>query len=291
MAAVAPTWTEMAEEFVAVHGLGARGKHAALSRMFNPTTDMPTLHSSKLVCAYRPRGILSGFLVIHPQLQHAVYLPPPSAVAGKPQSPMRFWMRLAPSVLEHGMVASAYLYNKQVVVEDLVYMDGVSVWHTRPFPDRWARLRRWLEQEVRQDVRLQGGISLSCTSYMSPGALVEPPEDKVVEFVPCDAVGGGRQRRILWIPERGAGTGAGAGAGAVVTAGDATHMVKREAVMGPDVYSVHDGDKKLGIALVRTLTVSRALRLAFAAAGSDCETLRVQTKYNKQFDKWEIMGV
>ena len=275
------SWTETAEEFVGKHGFGARGKHISLSRILNPS-DLAQLQTSQFVCAYRPRGILSGFLVIHPQLQYAVYLPP----AASKLQPQRFHMRVDARHMEHGVIASAYLYNKQLVVEDLVAIDGTTVWFSRGFSDRWTRLKQFFESEVRQDVLLQGGITITCTPYMSLGAVAEPPDDKVVEFVPCG--GGGGQKRVIWIPDRAhtkaepaIGGGAGGGGGKVITA-------KREAGMGPDVYSLYDGETKLGAALVRTLAASRALRLAFAG-GAD--SLRVSAQFVKQFDKWEVLDV
>ena len=274
------SWTEKAEEFVGKHGFGARGKHISLSRILNPS-DLTQLQTSQFVCAYRPRGILSGFLVIHPQLQCAVYLPP---VASKLQ-PQRFHIRVDSRHMEYGVIASAYLYNKQLVVEDLVAIDGEIVWMSRGFNERWARLKTFLETELRQDVFLQGGTVITSTTYMPLGSLVEPTDDKVVEFVPC---GGGGQKRAIWIPDRTAIHTATATVGDDSSRGK-IHTAKREAGMGPDVYSIYDGETKLSTALVRTLTASRALRLAFASRG--CDNIRVSTQFNKQFEKWEVLDV
>jgi hypothetical protein len=69
--------------------------------MFNPS-DITQLQTSQFVCSYRPRGILSGFLVIHPELQYAVYLPP----ATSKLQPQRIHVRVNPRILEHGLIAS-----------------------------------------------------------------------------------------------------------------------------------------------------------------------------------------
>lgn len=274
------SWTETAEEFVGKHGFGARGKHISLSRILNPS-DLAQLQTSQFVCAYRPRGILSGFLVIHPQLQYAVYLPP----AASKLQPQRFHVRIDARHMEHGVIASAYLYNKQIVIEDLVAIDGEVVWFSRGFGERWRRLKQFLESELRQDVFLQGGTGIACTSYMSLGSVAEPPDDKVVEFVPCGGVGG--QKRIIWIPDR---AGVKTETGKVGSSSSGKVLIaKRDAGMGPDVYSLYDGDTKLGTALVRTLAASRALRLAFAVAGVD--SVRVSAQFVKQFDKWEVLDV
>lgn len=282
------SWVEKAEEFIGKHGFGSRGKHISISRVLNPS-DLSQLQTSQHVCAYRPRGILSGFLVIHPELQYVVYLPP----AASKLQPQRFYVRINPRILEHGMIASAYLYNKQFVIEDLVAIDGEVVW-SRTFSERWKRLKQFLEREFRHDPFLQGGYTFTSTSYMPLGSLVEPSDDKVVEFIAC---GAGGQKRMIWIPVRCASSH-GHGAAATPTSGTTgssvvgknAHVAKREAGMGPDVYTVYDGETKLGIALVRTLVASKALRLAFAN-NSGVETVRVNTQFNKQFDKWEILDV
>jgi hypothetical protein len=272
------SWVDKTEEFIGKHGFGSRGKHISISRVLNPT-DLSQLPSQQHVCAYRPRGILSGFLVIHPELQYVVYLPP----AASKLQPQRFYTRINPSILEHGMIASAYLYNKQFVIEDLLAIDGHILW-SRAFSERWKRLKQFLENELRHDPFLQGGYSLTSTSYIPLGSLAEPSDDKVVEFIAC-APGG--QKRMIWIPVRGGASPPAtlAGNSSVKNA----HVAKREAGMGPDVYTVYDGETKLGIALVRTLVASRGLRLAFAASGQ--ETICVNTQFNKQFDKWEILDV
>ena len=279
------SWVEKAEEFIGKHGFGSRGKHISISRVLNPS-DLSQIQTTQHVCAYRPRGILSGFLVIHPELQYVVYLPP----AASKLQPQRFYTRINPRILEHGTIASAYLYNKQFVIEDLLAIDGEVLW-SRTFSERWKRLKQFLEKELRHDAFLQGGYTLTSTSYMSVGSLVEPSDDKVVEFVAC---GSGGQKRMIWIPIRG-GTGAAVSNVPVATSGSGsgsgknTHVAKREAGMGPDVYTVYDGETKLGIALVRTLVASRGLRLAFMNGGVD--TVRVNTQFNKQFDKWEVLDV
>ena len=278
------SWIEEAEEFKCL-SVGTRGKYVNLSRMID-VSDVSKLQTSAFVSAYRPRGILSGFLVIHPQLQYAVFMPSPSQTK---QHPVRFHIRITPSILEHGLVALAYLYNKQLVVEDLISAGGCAVFQTLPFVERWKRLKEILERDFRNDVFLQDGITITTTTYFPLSELVEPPPEKVVEFVACNETGP-THKRLLWIPSRDSTT-TNPLAAAVGTQGGSTYNAKREAAMGPDVYSLYDGDKKLGIALVRTLVASKALRLAFVTASGADATVRVNTVWNKQFDKWEILDV
>jgi hypothetical protein len=279
---MASSWIETAEDYVSF-AFGSRGKYIHLSRMID-STDIPKLQTSACVGTYRPRGILSGFLVIHPQLQYAVFLPSASQTK---QQPVRLHVRIAPSVLENGgLIALAYLYNKQLVVEDLIAVGKQTVWQKLPFVERWKRLQQFLETEFMNDSYLQDKYTITSQTYVPLAELAEPSEGKVVEFVVCDETGPAH-RRLLWIPPREDGGGAGGGGSA--TCGGTTYLAKRESSMGPDVYSLYDGDKKLGIALIRTLVASKALRLAFNAGSAD--TVRVVTAWNKQFDKWEILGV
>jgi hypothetical protein len=266
------SWVESAEQFCGSYGFGSRGKHIGIGRMLNPS-DIPQLQTSQsMVCTYRPRGILSGFLVIPPELHYAIYLPP---TASK-QQPQRFRIRLTKQHHTHGMILSAYLYNKQVLIEDIIAIDGHAIWYTKPFQQRWERLRQLFTSEWRQDIYLQT-IEFQCITLLPLSGLSEPSDDKIIEFIPS----GGGQKRLLWIPTRST-TSSG-------HSGDTKHhTAKRDASMGPDVYILYDGETKLGSALIRTLSASRALRLAFM---SGVEGVRVQTKFNKQFDKWEVLDV
>jgi hypothetical protein len=276
------SWIEKAEEFCSNHGFGSRGKYTHLGRMFN-SSDLTQLQTSQYVCAYRPRGILSGFLVIHPELQYAVFLPSASSKL----QPQRIHLRIDPHLVEHGVILSAYLYNKQYVIEDLIYIDGAVVWQTRDFNERWKRMKQLLEHELCNDIHFQGGINITCATYMSLAALVEPTDDKIVEFIPFTC----GQKRLVWIPERDTirmSHASETSSSKTSIRSLPVHVVKRDASMGPDVYTLYEGDKKLGIALVRTLAASRAVRLGLA---NGAESLRVYTQFNKQFDKWEIIDV
>ena len=62
-------------------------------------------------------------------------------------------------------------------------------------------------------------------------------------------------------------------------------VAKREAILGPDVFSVWRGGEKVGLALVRTLAISKALRLVKQ------DEIRIRATWNKQFDKWEILDL
>jgi hypothetical protein len=117
-----------------------------------------------------------------------------------------------------------------------------------------------------------------------------------LEFVP-DAAG---QKRLIWI-QRTEPKAASAPStpltnlreleekpvGSPVTTVSDQFAVKKEAGMGPDVYAVFRGSERLGLALVRTLAVSRALRLA----GIGETPFPVRVEFNKTFEKYEVLGL
>jgi hypothetical protein len=104
-------------------------------------------------------------------------------------------------------------------------------------------------------------------------SLQEPGEYQLLEFIPNAA----NTKRILWMPNKSVTVPTPVKASA--------YCAKKEPGMGPDVYSIWNGEERLGIALVRTLEISRALRLA------NKEQINVQAEWNKQFDKWEIKNI
>jgi hypothetical protein len=330
-------WVAAAEEYMGAFGWGARGKHLGVSRMFGEG-DKASLSRNKWYASVRPRGVLSGFLVLLPNSgATAVYLPP---IAAKIQ-PQRLRLRVSPAVAESGAVFSAYLMRgatseqpRRLVLEDTLVWNGEPVWSTTPFRDRWNRITRsFVTEHFTADTRLQG-FTFELAHYVPLAHVKEPDERSVLEFVPDVE----NQKRLIWMAPRAAdhaapekekaprntvrtsetpvlqtkvlesvaaivaaagsgGTPAGIAAaspppqkpGASATAAaTATFIVKKEAGMGPDVYAVYRGDERLGLALVRTLAVSKALRLA---AGREGSTAHVRAEFNKAFDKYEILGL
>lgn len=270
-------WIEKAQEFYEKHagGVGSRG------RILN-NSDLALLQTSQFVCAYRPRGILSGFLMIHPDIPFAVYLYPPSSKL----KAQRIRLRMNPCIHEKGMILSAYIcntpykQNKKLVIEDLIYANGTNVWNSQGFIQRWKLLKTYMEH-LCDDPYFQD-FTISFTSYMSikTASLAEPSNDSILEFVPCEPRGG--LKRLIWVPTRSTAADA-------VTATENIYHAKRDISLNPDVYILYDtAGTKLGNALLRTLVVSKALREAFV---STPEYVPVYTQFNKQFDKWEIMGV
>lgn len=317
-------WVAAAEEFMGAFGWGARGKHLGVSRMFGDG-DKVSLSRNAHVVARRPRGLISGFLVILPTGGGAVYVP---AIAAK-LPPQRFRMRLSPRVSEAGgAIFSAYLSRgatreepRRCVLEDVLVWEGRDIWGTQPFRVRWSCIMRdFLENHFLSDTRLAGGTVFEAANYQSVATTLlagEPDERTVLEFVP-DAAG---QKRLIWStmtksaaapvalpkyptsqpattpairisdvtaqPKQCVGSSEQSTKEKAAIAIDFT--IKKEAGMGPDVYAVFKGTERLGLALVRTLAISRALRLATMSVGE--ASVPVHAEFNKIFEKYEILGV
>lgn len=310
-------WVAAAEEFMGAFGWGARGKHLGVSRMFGDG-DKVSLSRNAVVVARRPRGLISGFLVILPTGGGAVYVP---AIAAK-LPPQRFRLRLSPRVSEAGgAIFSAYLSRgatreepRRCVLEDVLVWEGRDVWGTQPFRVRWSRIMRdFLENHFLADARLAGGTVFEAANYQSVATTLlsgEPDERTVLEFVP-DAAG---QKRLIWSAKKATVAPKLPTPVPSVTAptaikiseiaaqpkervgstehpkGSATEFtIKKEAGMGPDVYAVFKGTERMGLALVRTLAISRALRVATTGVGE--AGVPVSAEFNKTFEKYEIMGL
>jgi hypothetical protein len=269
-------WVAAAEEYVGKNGWGARGKTLGISRMYSENgADKALIRKEKVVASLRPRGILSGFLAVVPNLGYAVYLPPIAAKMG----PQRLRLRLSPQVLTDGAIFSAY-FNKtrQLVIEDVLTWQSAPVWHTKPFKERWERIvADFAANHFKPMLELQGTtIILAQYTSVNQVQAQEPDVNQVVEFV----LNGANTKRIIWIPPK--------VEPATQTAKESVpdadvFKVKKE--LGPDVYSVWRGEERLGLGLVRTLAISRALRLA------NLDEIQVVAELNKQFDKWEIKSV
>ena len=269
-------WVAAAEEYVGKNGWGARGKTLGISRMYSENgADKALIRKEKVVASLRPRGILSGFLAVVPNLGYAVYLPPIAAKMG----PQRLRLRLSQQVLTDGAIFSAY-FNKtrQLVIEDVLTWQSAPVWHTKPFKERWERIvADFAANHFKPMLELQGTtIILAQYTSVNQVQAQEPDVNQVVEFV----LNGANTKRIIWIPPKVEP----ASQTAKESVPDAdVFKVKKE--LGPDVYSVWRGEERLGLGLVRTLAISRALRLA------NLDEIQVVAELNKQFDKWEIKSV
>ena len=276
-------WVNTAEEYCGRYGWGARGKHIGISRMI---TDKAALIQNKMVAAIRPRGILSGFLAIVPSLDYAVFLPPIAAKIG----PQRIRMRLSDTIKERGAILSAYITrDKTMVLEDVLVWDDKPVWFTEQFRNRWSQLMGTFAKEGWKDDKELQGFSIVLANYVQPASLEEPEGNFVVEFVPSIP----NQKRLIWVgssspsPRQQHALQSVQSAHPPPSVTSSSFVAKKEVGMGPDVYSIYRNEERLGLGLVRTLPISRALRAGLEKG----DTIPVSAVFNKQFEKWEILTV
>jgi len=219
--------------------------------------DATLLRTGKYVVTYRPRGVLSGFLAVVPKLGYVVFI--------SKQQTIRIRMRLSSSLLESGAILSAYCDNTKLVLEDVLVWKERSVWNAT-FEERWKHMKSFMD-EYKPDTVLQGGLEIVFAKYMPLGSLPEKPPRSVLEFVRND----GNTKRLIWVPNK--------------DEKEPSEEIYAKKENGPDVFSLWKGDENLGYGLVRTLHVSKALRNATG------DKIVVHTKWNPQFEKYEILGV
>ena len=275
-------WVAAAEEFLGKHGWGARGRNLGVSRMFG-TGDIGSCVRNAHVAALRPRGVISGFLTIVPGAG-VVYIPPIAAKV----PPQRVRLRVSSELLTNGAIFSAYMTRdslRSLVIEDVLVWNGSDVWSTRKFSDRWNNLlAEFAATHFRSDPVLQG-CRVTFAIYCTPNTLTEPDEKHVIELVP-EAAG---SKRLIWMPPRSVPTVPAVDTETAPKSKEQSYSVQKEAGMGPDVYAVYKGTARLGLALVRTLAISKALRLACGPVGS--VAVPVRAELNKTFEKYEILEV
>lgn len=265
-------WVQIAEAFIGRYGWGSRGKHIGISRMFNDS-DKSFVSRNKVFASIRPRGVLSGFLAIVPELNYAVFLPPIAAKSG----PLRVRLRISETLQRNGAIFSAYLNrDKVLVLEDVLVWEDKPVWSTDSFEERWnKKMTDFLANHWRPDATIQCDQAFELANYVSLATLAEPDSHSVVEFISNAP----NTKRMIWIPNKTTDISE------LPTISGESMFAKKETISGPDVYSVWRGDTKLGTALVRTLAISRALRL------SSTDAIKVNAIWNKQFEKWEILAL
>lgn len=255
-----------ATQFIARYGWGAQGKMLGISRMFQEA-DMNLLKKEKLVASLRPRGILSGFLAIVPALKSAIYLPP---IAGKTQ-PKQIRMRLSDDLLQTGAILSCYWSSgNELILEDILVWKGASIWQKMPFSARWSECMRSFADSWQPDTVLQN-CQIRFAEFLSLESLQKPSDREVIEFIPDSP----HAKRMIWLTNEQTEMG--------------THTIQtvhRESQIGPDIFSVwSDKGERLGIAYIKSLAMSRQLRL------HDASEFKVKTAWNKMFERHEILGL
>jgi hypothetical protein len=262
-----------ATAYIARFGWGTQGKMLGISKMFHEN-DTVLLKRGKVVASYRPRGVLSGFLAVTPALRAAVYIPP---ISGKMQHRV-LRLRLSDELLREGAVLSCYWNGDELVLEDVLAWGSQSIWHSHAFEDRLGVFMRkfcedWQPDPVVQECRIRLAEFTSLTDLQPSG------DREVVEFVPNAP----NTKRLIWAPAAGEES-------ATAEPVNLTLLARRESAIGPDIFTLwgaatSGGQEKVGMALVRTLAISKILRL------HPSTEFPVQTIWNKRFERHEIVGV
>jgi hypothetical protein len=250
--------------------------------------DVGKMRTQEAAVGVRPRGILSGFLVIVPGSKGLATFLPPSVEKAEP---VLLRLRAHPDLFKYGCVLSAYRHKRTLVVEDALVWREEPVFYCMKFPERWALVHRFF-RALKNDPVLQG-VDLVAATYAVPSAVTVPEAHSVVEWVPFEA----NQRRLVVVPSTTPTACVALVSAPPVTltkgrdepprpvAAAPSEVIARRDPVGPDVYQLWRGSTSLGQALVRTLTVSKALRLY------EGESVPVSVTFHKGFSKWEVTGV
>ena len=312
---------QAAEQFLASFGFGnqqalmlestlgvAKGQIRPLrvSRLLQES-DLSIIKSYQGSLAIRPRGVMSGFLVI--QEFHTIYIP----FKGRPE---QIRLRLSDDVRK-GTIFMAQRTQQGMVLEDVLVWKGHMVWTSKTFPDRWSMLKDFFTNHVALDSVLQR-ISVKPATLVATSSIPAFDTRSVLEWIP-HAPG---QRRLLFVPngepelvqaqphksdvrtaiiavaieeprnilvisEEQQITDVPEPTLAIttqITETKSSIVAKRDA-SGPDVFQLWRGAEALGMALIRTMAISKALRLV------KTEEIPVEATFNGKFHKWEIINV
>ena len=263
-------WVNYAKDYLAEHNLIANSRYVGINRMLKEE-DIALLEKDKFVVSSRPRGVLSGFLVIVPNIGYAIYIPPFGAIQG----PKRIRMRISRFVIENGAIFSCYCKkDTNIVIEDVLVWNNKNIWSSLSFLERWNTIfDSFFNKHYIADIQLQE-VTIELRKYSSLQSIEEPNESNVIEFIPIAP----KQKRLLWMKDKNNNT--------TNNVKDTKSFVfaKKELAAGPDVYSVWRSGERLGYGLVKTLAISKLLRNATS------EQIPVTISWNTNFEKWEILS-
>jgi len=311
-----------AEQYLASFGFGnqqahmldstlgvARGQIRPLrvSRIMQDS-DLSIIKSYQGSLAIRPRGVMSGFLVI--QEFHTIYIP----FKGRPE---QIRLRVGDDIRK-GTIFMAQRTQQGMVLEDVLVWKGDMVWTSKTFPDRWSMLKDFFTNHVALDSVLQR-ISVKPVTLVPTASIPAFDTKSVLEWIP-HAPG---QRRLLFVPngepelvpakpqvqtqaqiqkpvaiehprniliiseeqKQITEVPEPTIAAAPQTIETKSSIVAKRDASGPDVFQLWRGAEALGMALIRTMAISKALRLV------KTEEIPVEATYNGKFHKWEIINV
>jgi len=266
---------------------------------------LPALKRNNWFALRRPTDkSRTGLLVIWPERACCLFLAAQggthrrdAAAAGNRFALLR--LRLDPQLLapDAGLTVLAATMSsaaRRIWVEDLFVWKGRDILATEPFSTRLRLAAQWLEHYCMLDPRLLGGLEMEMAAWQPLGAI--QPEG-AWEILQADAAG---MRRFFWLARRRVETLTPASVPDpapdtielvpapavphVIESGPPIAVATRES--GPDQWALSSADGvALGRALIRTMSVSSALRTA------KTNTMRVEVAWAAGFGKWEIKGI
>ena len=248
---------------------------------------LPALKRDKWHVLRRPPGReRSGLVVIWPLHKCCIY------ISGEHVNTLRVALlrvRIDPQFFAGDVgltVFSATLVapERRLALEDTYLWKGRNVFATEAFSVRWALAVQWLEHYCLLDPRLLSGVELEMAKWRSLDSLTPGYSWEIQSEEPGN-------KRLFWIgqhqspptspPIESPRTPAQA---PTLEIGPLVAVATRDT--GPEQWKLTTGDNtSLGRALVRTLAISIQLRSVVAAVA------RVEVVWNKNFSKWEIIGL
>ena len=239
------------------------------SRMYNDY-DLENFAKYKYFAKYRPRGVLSGLLVIKDNSSPIEFLQ-----QNRPKITMHF--RFDKSLTEKGpMIFYSYIVSSSdrsiqtLIIEDLFLFENVNYYQTKNFDDRWKTIQSIFSNPKLfvQDTILSNNMKIECANYVSLSELKKPEENIVLEMVPNNK----NMKRVIVLLEK---------------EDDSVIMIAEKIVgKGPDLFFLKDEKKDEymeKIAGIQSLEISKTLRKA--------KTAKVKCIYNEKFEKFVIVEV
>jgi hypothetical protein len=230
----------------------------------------------------------TGLLCVLPNEQCCVYISGEPITYKRPEPRVALLrLRIDPQFFAPGtgltvFAATLSAANRKLWVEDVIMWKGRAVCDEEPFQKRWELVAQWLEHYCVLDSRLIGDVHIEMAKWQ---ALEDVKPEGVWDFIQDQA----GTRRLLWIAGPGPSPPSTTTATESVTLSVPTTTGIRIATAtkesGPDQWGLKSADGvSLGRALIRTLSVSMALR---SASGQP----HVVVTWNDEFKKWEITAL
>ena len=253
------------------------------SRMYNDS-DLENFSKYKYFGKYRPRGVLSGLLVIKNTRTPIEFIQP-----NRPKITIR--LRIHESFTENGSaIFLAYLQKNKtdesqiLMIEDLLLFENKNLFQTMNFEDRWKLVEHFFTSTspklFTQDSIISNNIYVKCSTYYSMIDIPKPEllttidsslTNPILEMIPNNK----NMKKIIILLEK--------------ESDSKVFIAERIIGKGPDLFYLKKEESKESdeylekIAAVQKLEISKALR--------KLTTAKVKCIYNEKFEKYEIIEI